>query len=237
MCTVALIHGLCPDAPLVVAANRDEQLSRPWSPPARDGGIVAGRDLEKGGTWMGATPGGFFAALTNVHAPQPGKRSRGAIVIATLEAGGVAAASAVLDGLDAREFSPFNLLYGEPGAVRVAYGRPGDRHIAVEEVQPGVRVLPNGPLDAPEIAKVARMRLLIESHARRPLAELRPRLAAALADHVATDALHAICVHLPGYGTSSATLLALGGAAPGYWFAAGPPCRTGFDDLGGLLAA
>jgi uncharacterized protein with NRDE domain len=241
MCTVALIHGLNPDAPLVVAANRDELLARPWGRPTWLDGhehIVAGVDLSRGGTWMGATRAGFFAAVTNVHAPQPGKRSRGEIVVAALRAGSAAAAAALLAGLDARDFSPFNLLFGEAGAVRVAYGRPGEARVAVDEVAPGVRVLPNGPLDAPEIAKVARMRSLVEPIARRPLAELRDLLPAALGDHVADDPLRAICVHLPEYGTSSSTILALGpGRALGYWFAPGAPCRAAFEDVTGLLGA
>jgi len=241
VCTVALIHGLHPEVPLIVAANRDELLARPWGPPTWVGGdpsIVAGIDLEKGGTWMGATRRGFFAALTNVHAPQPGKRSRGDIVVAALRAGSAAGASSMLEGLDARDFSPFNLLYGEAGAVRVAYGRQDDARVAIDDVARGVRVLPNGPLDAPEIAKVARMRSLIEPHAARPLTELRAELARALADHEApgNDALHAICVHLPQYGTSSSTILALTeGRTLGYWFAAGPPCRAGFEEVTGLL--
>jgi uncharacterized protein with NRDE domain len=238
MCTVVLIYEQNPDVPLIVAANRDELLERPWDPPRREGGFVAGFDRRAGGTWMGATAGGFFAALTNIHAPIPGRRSRGDIVVGALRAGGVAAAEAMCAALDARDFSPFNLLFGDAGAVRVAYGRPGVERVAIEEVAPGLRVLPNGPLDAPEIAKVARMRELVAPHAARPWRELLESLPAALGDHHGGDVLHRICVHTPLYGTSSSTLLALEpGRTRGYWFAPGPPCVTPFADLSRLTSS
>jgi uncharacterized protein with NRDE domain len=242
VCTVALIHGLHPEVPLIVAANRDELLARPWGPPTWVGGdpsIVAGIDLEKGGTWMGR-----HATRLLRRADQRARAAAGQTLARRhrgrppLRAGSAAGASSMLEGLDARDFSPFNLLYGEAGAVRVAYGRQEDARVAIDDVARGVRVLPNGPLDAPEIAKVARMRSLIEPHAARPLTELRAELARALADHEApgNDALHAICVHLPQYGTSSSTILALTeGRTLGYWFAAGPPCRAGFEEVTGLL--
>lgn len=238
MCTVVLIYGLNPDVPLIVAANRDELLERPWDPPRREGTFVAGFDRRAGGTWMGATPGGFFAALTNIHAPIPGRRSRGDIVASALRAGDVASAESRVAALDAREFSPFNLLFGDAGAVRVAYGRPGAREVVVEPVAPGLRVLPNGPLDAPEIAKVARMRELVLPHASRPWPELRAALPAALGDHAGEDVFHHICVHTALYGTSSSTMLAIeAGRTREYWFAAGAPCTTPFSDVSRLTSS
>jgi uncharacterized protein with NRDE domain len=239
VCTIALIYRPGAALPLVVAANRDEALARPWAPPSLLApGVLAGQDLRAGGTWMGATDRGFFAALTNIHAPVPGKRSRGELVMLALRAGSAAAAEAALAGLDARDFSPFNLLYGAASGVRVAYGRPDAARVTVETVAPGVRVLPNGPLDAPEIAKVGRMRALLEPHAARPLPDLLGDVRRALGDHEGADPLRAICVHTPAYGTSSSTVLAL---APertlGYWFAPGPPCVTPLDDVTARLTS
>lgn len=62
---------------LTVAANRDEALARPSAPPAEiEAGIVAGRDLEAGGTWLGLNRHGLFVAVTNRNHPA---RSRGMI--------------------------------------------------------------------------------------------------------------------------------------------------------------
>jgi uncharacterized protein with NRDE domain len=77
--------------PLIIAANRDEYHARPaetaqfWS---KDSSILAGRDLQAGGTWLGITRQGRIAAVTNYHEdtinPQPPK-SRGALVTGFLQ--------------------------------------------------------------------------------------------------------------------------------------------------------
>ncbi|MES2424138.1 MAG: NRDE family protein, partial [Pseudomonadota bacterium] len=84
MCLIALALGAHPRWPLVIASNRDEFRSRPAAPLAEwtaDNGqpVLAGRDLRDGGTWLGVTPAGRVAMLTNVRRgePQRGVRSRG----------------------------------------------------------------------------------------------------------------------------------------------------------------
>ncbi len=72
MCLIAMAWGMHPDYPLVIAANRDEWFARPTVPLAQwntDSGhsVISGRDLQGGGTWMGFSPNGRFAMLTNVR--------------------------------------------------------------------------------------------------------------------------------------------------------------------------
>src|SRR5260221_12027631 len=72
MCLILLAWRVHPNFPCVVAANRDEYFARPtasadWWPG--DSGILAGRDLQAGGTRPGVTPRGRFAALTNFRDP------------------------------------------------------------------------------------------------------------------------------------------------------------------------
>lgn len=91
MCLILFAYQQHPQYKLIVAANRDEFYERPTKPihywedhPE----ILAGRDLEKMGTWMGVTTNGRFAALTNYRNPNEiteGKRSRGKIVKDALE--------------------------------------------------------------------------------------------------------------------------------------------------------
>ena len=74
MCLISLAWGANAQFPLVIAANRDEFYDRPTQPlsawqSASGHTIVGGRDLKDGGTWMGFTPGGRFACLTNVRPP------------------------------------------------------------------------------------------------------------------------------------------------------------------------
>jgi len=86
MCLLLIAFQQHPKYSLIVAANRDESYHRPtakahvWSDKPI---ILAGRDMEKMGTWMGVNNTGRFAALTNYRDPKSltdGKRSRGEIV-------------------------------------------------------------------------------------------------------------------------------------------------------------
>jgi uncharacterized protein with NRDE domain len=115
MCLIAFHWQPDGETPLIVAANRDEFYNRPTAPLAWwDGGhILGGRDLGAGGTWMGVTRAGRFAALTNYRDPSRIKAnapSRGQLVSDFL-AGDMAAADfiAKLRGV-APGYNDFNLL-------------------------------------------------------------------------------------------------------------------------------
>ena len=75
MCLVALALGCSARYPLVIASNRDEFHARPaaaldwWTPEGHSTEILAGRDLESGGTWLGLGRSGRLALLTNVRDP------------------------------------------------------------------------------------------------------------------------------------------------------------------------
>lgn len=238
MCTVVLMFGTHPDHPLIVAANRDELLSRPWSPPSLLApGVLAPRDDVAGGTWTGATAAGFFAALTNVHTPTRAPRSRGAVVVDVLRAGELEAATRLLAALPSESIGPFNLLYGSADGVRLCRSLAG-QPVTFEDVAPGLRVLPNGPLDAPLVPKVARARALFGSAAGLPWAELAPLCHEFLGDHQGPEPLAALCVHREPFGTGSSTILALdAGRTAAYLFAAGPPCVTPHVEVTRLLSA
>jgi uncharacterized protein with NRDE domain len=72
MCILFIAQQKHPRYPLIIAANRDEFYARPTAPAAfwnDNPSILAGRDLEANGTWMGVTRKGKIAAITNVRAP------------------------------------------------------------------------------------------------------------------------------------------------------------------------
>src|SRR5262249_23070406 len=120
----------------------------------------------------------------------------------------------------------FHLLFGDANLLRVASAPPGATAVTIEEVPPGVHVLPNGPLDASAFPKVARAKALALD------------LRALLADHAlgANDPFASICVHTPIYGRRSSTILTLEpGRTARYEFAPGPPCLTAYDDVTSLL--
>ena len=87
MCVLAMWLGVDPENPLIVAANRDESYTRPSAPPSEiEPGIVAGKDLEGGGTWLGFNRHGLFVAVTNRQTPGrgPGSASRGLLALEAL---------------------------------------------------------------------------------------------------------------------------------------------------------
>ena len=87
MCFIAVAIAVHPSFPFVVAANRDETFDRPAAPLGfweTHPQLAAGCDLLAGGTWLGLTRDGRFAALTNCRtekfSPRPGDKSRGVLV-------------------------------------------------------------------------------------------------------------------------------------------------------------
>jgi len=127
MCFVAVALGVHPDFPLIVAANRDEYFVRPTEPLARWPGspvVAAGRDLTAGGTWLGLSEDGRFAALTNCRtdtiSSAPGTISRGAIVRDFLQGHG-AVVDAVASGALAHQsgYGGFNLIAGTPSKISI----------------------------------------------------------------------------------------------------------------------
>jgi hypothetical protein len=106
--------------PVLLAANRDEMLDRPWLPPARHWPdrpeVVGGRDELAGGTWLGLNNHGVVAGILNRQhslGPAAGMRSRGELVLEALDHADAAQAAAALAGLDTRAYRPFNLVIAD----------------------------------------------------------------------------------------------------------------------------
>lgn len=151
MCLIAFAWKAHPDYPLIVAANRDEWRARPTEPAAwwTDApSILAGRDLEAGGTWLGVTSTSRFAALTNFRDPSNRKAdapSRGLLVRDYLA--GSQAPREFLSALreSASRYQGFNLLVGDRESLFYFSSRIGE----ILPVSPGVHALSNHTLDEP----------------------------------------------------------------------------------------
>src|SRR5690242_17342316 len=162
MCTVVLLIRPGHPWPLVLAANRDEMLDRPWDPPAaywpEQPGTVAGRDRSGGGTWMAVRADGLVATVLNRPTslgPAPGKRSRGDLPLRALRAPNVQAAAQSIAELDAGQYRSFNMvLAGRSGAVflrSLGVGRP-----EVQELPDGVHMVTAHDPDDPTSPRIAR---------------------------------------------------------------------------------
>ena len=127
MCLILFALNPDPDYRLVIAANRDESHDRASLPATfwdQHPYLLAGRDLRAGGTWLGITRSGRFAAVTNFRETEPNltaDRSRGDLPLEYLLA--KATPEEYLQGLTKRhdQFRGFNLLVGELDKVRLCY--------------------------------------------------------------------------------------------------------------------
>ena len=160
MCLIAFAIGASQRWPLVIASNRDEFLERPTLPLARwhtDLGheIISGRDLRAGGTWLGVTPGGRVAFLTNVReaSAQPVPFSRGQLVMRWLDAGNEVASFAEVLEKDSGAYGGFNLVIGDlqrnDWAWMTNKSSESSSGWHVQSLQPGIYGLSNAALDTP----------------------------------------------------------------------------------------
>jgi len=149
MCLVVVAFGVHERFPFVFAGNRDEFHARPaqaahWWPDRPD--LLAGRDLQAGGTWLALHRAGRFATVTNYRdaKPESGKlMSRGHLVTDYVE--GEAAPLEFLQGVDCDAYAGFNLLVSDGRALAYL----SNRGEPARQLDAGVYGLSNASLDTP----------------------------------------------------------------------------------------
>ena len=116
MCTLLILYRPKNKWPLIIAGNRDEMKDRPWLPPGKHwgkcDGIIAGKDLTAGGSWLGINTNGLVATIlnrTNSLGPDIEKNSRGKIIIDILKNKTLDEALNYIKLLDITKWKPFNL--------------------------------------------------------------------------------------------------------------------------------
>src|SRR5262249_35087325 len=154
MCLILFAYKVRTDAPLVIAANRDEFYARPaalahrWHDAPH---VFAGRDLTAGGTWLGVSERGRFAAVTNFSETPEGPippGSRGDLTANFLR--GDAPARAYANAIDHRHYRGFSLLLWDGSELIYA----SNRNTGARALEPGVHGLANTHLDGTVWPKV-----------------------------------------------------------------------------------
>lgn len=233
MCLAVVAWQSHPDYPLIVASNRDEFYARVARPAAWWGqsvSLLAGRDEEAGGSWLGVNRNGRLALVTNVRAPaerNPHAPSRGSLVVAALQAGDDVDPWLAATAQRTVAYNGYNLLVGDPLPRRV--GRrilPARLHYLSNRQPDGPRLLAagiyglsNAFLDTPwpklvrtvagfatRIAQRFEPQSLLQLLADRDLAadQALPQTGVPLAWE---RALSAVQVRANGYGTRTSTLV------------------------------
>jgi uncharacterized protein with NRDE domain len=235
MCTLLLAAGVIPQHPLVVVANRDEQLDRPSAPPAWwPEGFFAPRDLVAGGTWLGLNKHGLFVAITNRFlGPRDTTRtSRGTLVTRALACRSAKEAHEHMATIDPTALNGFHLVYAD---AHDAMGTVGNgTSLAQLVLGRGVAIVTERSFGAADAtSRLRRIHRAWSSAIKPPFDPLR--LTKVLTEHDEADLLAATCIHVPeiGYGTRSAFALVThdDGRPPTAFWADGPPCTTPFSPL------
>jgi len=223
MCLIVFSYDVHPEFKLALAANRDEFYERPTAPIGfweDHPDILAGRDLKGGGTWLGVSRSGRFAAITNYRDPvsiRTDAPTRGRLVSEFLE--GSTPLPIYLERLDAtgHQYNGFNLLVGDVDAL-FYYSNRGN---GLQELPPGYYGLSNHLLDTPwpkvrQAKEGLRQMLTGEAvmDSETVFEQLESRNQAP--DHKLPDtgvgiekerALSPLFITIPGYGTRSSSIL------------------------------
>lgn len=163
MCTLVLLRRPDHDWPIIVGANRDEMVDRPWLPPDRHwpdrAEIVAGQDLEAGGTWLGLNDHGVLAGILNrpgALGPAPGKRSRGELVLEALDHADAADAAEALAHIDGQAYRPFNLVLADNRDAFWLRLRGDSDRVEKFTVEPGLSIITSNNLNDPNTTRITR---------------------------------------------------------------------------------
>ena len=227
MCLIVFAWQVVPGIPLVLAANRDEFYARPtaaaawWDDYPQ---VYAGRDLQGGGTWLGVTREGRFAALTNIRNPAERRsdvRSRGMLVAGFLE-GAMDPEDYVAEiGENGDDYNGYNLIVGTRDKLIWYNNRDAQDERNGHALAPGIYGLSNASLDSPW-PKVVRTKaqfssLLCQGAPYDAYFEMLKdttrandcRLPKTGVDLEWERILSAVCIESPTYGTRSSTVVQL----------------------------
>lgn len=200
MCVLAFAWACHPRWRLIAAGNRDEFHARDAAPLAEwddHPGVIAGRDLRSGGTWMGVSRQGRFAVVTNVRgAGAVAARSRGELVTDALLGAPPHAPG---------EYGAYNLIAADRATATFSTNRPTP---AGHALAPGVYGLANAGLDEPW-PKTVRLKAILSDWLAGS-ADAPEHLLTGLAEEVPEDpALSGIFIRNPVYGTRCSTVVAV----------------------------
>jgi uncharacterized protein with NRDE domain len=234
MCTLIALWRSVPGYDLMFGMNRDESLSRPSDPPSVIDGtpaIVAPRDRRAGGTWIGAGGTGLVVALSNRRGrASQTARSRGQLVLDALRQSTVAGVDVFLQReVREHEYNFWNLFVASRKEARFFRF---DGELAVSRGREGLNVLTNEGGNIATDPKVQLIQGLLAKASLEPEAMVHA-LQQSLRTHVSGAGGVPLCVHGPGGGTVSSTILGLSNADPGenvLLYADGPPCTTPYRD-------
>ena len=241
MCLLAIQYKLVPDAPVLVAANREEFFERPSLQPSIQSGkprVLCGLDQQANGTWLGVNQHGLFVAICNRRrqVPMYPTRSRGVLCKELLRCdSALAARDKAMEEMSTGKYDGANFVAVDAESGWCVHAADD---INASEMSPGLNIISNaGDLNNPqcERSELARRLLTLQTldspvkflaiaskvFARPPSPPGRPSIVMRGSDH----------------GTVSSTLIALGKRPRDaiYQYSSAAPDKSRYEDYSPLL--
>lgn len=240
MCTLIAFWRTVPGFDVVLGMNRDESAARPAEPPSflgGDPGIVAPRDQRAGGTWLGVNGAGLAVALSNRRGRAlETATSRGQLVLEALRERTVRGVGVSLEqSVRNHEYNFWNLMAMTRDDLRFFQY---DGRIASSRGHEGLNVLTNDGANGATDPKVLLVRGLMPKTAPGSIEDAIHLLQTALRTHAQAGGGTSLCLHFPGGGTVSSTILALSSVnreENTLLYSDGPPCSNPYRALDAVV--
>ncbi|MGQ9575130.1 MAG: NRDE family protein [Thermoguttaceae bacterium] len=240
MCILALQYKTARDAPILVAANREEFRDRPTQPPRIQSGrprVICGIDRKAGGTWLGVNQYGLVVAVANrpkaVVPAEP--RSRGLLCREMLNFDiATKAADYAARQLATGRYAGANYLCADARTALVVHGGEAIRTV---ELGPGLHVLSENDVDDLTDERQELVRRLLTLQRLDSAVAFLAVASRTFSRKPDASGRRGVVLSGPDYGTVSSTLIALAKKTHNavYLYAPGPPSECSYDDLSALL--
>jgi hypothetical protein len=236
MCSVITLLRPGADWPLLLAANRDESLDRPWKPPGhhwpRQPGVVGGLDTLAGGTWLAVNEtAGVVAAVLNRTGslgPAPGKATRGLLPLRALRHLSALASALAFESTTASRWRSFNMIIADAYGVFWLCGE-GSGRVKIRRLTDGLHMVTSADPDDVTHPRIAR-------HLPRFQAAAPPNppdwgeWPALLGDSAGPPEASLTIQPHEGFGTTSSALIGIGPQGIAFNFSAVPPDGTSWSE-------
>jgi hypothetical protein len=240
MCLLAVQYQLVPDAPVLVAANREEFYERPTHPPSIQSGkprVLCGLDAQAGGTWLGVNQHGLVVGVCNRRRITPTfpSRSRGVLCRELLKSeSAVHARDVAMDELSSGKYDGASYVCVDAESGWVVHG--GDEINAVELFE-GLNIIANGDVNDPRDSRVDMARRLLTLHTLDSPVKFLAVASKVFARPPSPPGRPSIVIRDKDRGTVSSTLIALGKKPRDaiYQYAAAAPDKARYEDFSPLL--
>jgi uncharacterized protein with NRDE domain len=240
---MAILYQSAQDAPILLAANREEYYDRPTQAPRIQSGkprVICGIDRKAGGTWLGVNQYGLLAAVLNrPRAPAPPEpRSRGLLCLLCRELLSARTAKEATD-MAATELATgkyaganYVCLDAKSGSVVMS-----GQQVEVVPITPGLHILSNGSMDDYRDTRQQFIRRLLTLHMLDSAVTFLAVASKSFARKPDSAGRHGVVIRGGDYGTVSSTLIALPNRSQNavYQYSPGPPSDYAYDDLSALL--